>query len=95
MTDQTAMYWPGDAARWERCEPTDAGFDPERLAASVAFATAHESPWPRSLFYPDGRYVGNVEWNESGPWSEVVGPVRERGGTAAGWDVEGAITTLP
>jgi len=31
---------------------------------------------PRSLYYPDGRYVGIVEWNETGPWSEVVGPWR-------------------
>jgi CubicO group peptidase (beta-lactamase class C family) len=67
---------------WNTIAPAEAGFDATRLDAAVAFAQAHDSPWPRSLFYPDGRYVGNVEWNESGPWSEIVGPVRERGGPA-------------
>lgn len=67
---------------WNTVAPAEAGFDVAQLDAAVAFAKANESPWPRSLFYPDGRYVGNVEWNESGPWSEIVGPVRERGGPA-------------
>jgi CubicO group peptidase (beta-lactamase class C family) len=75
-------YVPGTSAAWERIEPNRAGFDPPQLEKAVDFAKEHESPWPRSLFYPDGRYVGNVEWNETGPWSEVVGPVRERGGPA-------------
>src|SRR5436853_585697 len=38
--------------------------------------------WRRSFYYPDGRYVGNVEWNETGPWCEIVGPVVPRGGPA-------------
>ena len=79
---ETDLYWPGDRASWQEANPAEAGLDPEALAAAVAFAKGHESPWPRSLYYPDGRYVGTVEWNETGPWSEVVGPVRERGGPA-------------
>lgn len=67
---------------WNTVAPAEAGFDATKLEAAVAFAKEHESPWPRSLYYPDGRYVGNVEWNETGPWSEIVGPVRERGGPA-------------
>ena len=67
---------------WSTVAPGEAGFDPARLAEAVAFAQAHESPWPRSLYWPDGAYVGNREWNESGPWTEIVGPVRERGGPA-------------
>lgn len=58
------------------------GFDPERMAQAVALAEACESPWPRSMFYDDGSYVGNVEWNETGPWTEIVGPVKPRGGPA-------------
>ncbi|MEB8386582.1 serine hydrolase [Rhodobacteraceae bacterium KMM 6894] len=50
------------------------------LQTTVDHALAHETKWPRSMFYPDGSYVGNVEWNESGPWTEIVGPVAERGG---------------
>lgn len=67
---------------WQTIEATEAGFDVARLGEAVAFAQANESPWPRSLYYPDGSYVGNVEWNETGPWTEIVGPVRERGGPA-------------
>ena len=53
-----------------------------RLQDAVAFAQAHDSPWPRSMFYPDGAYVGNREWDEKGPWTEIVGPVEPRGGPA-------------
>jgi CubicO group peptidase (beta-lactamase class C family) len=69
-------------SNWSTVTPREAGFDPARLAEAVAFAQAHESPWPRSLYWPDGTYVGNREWNESGPWTDIVGPVRERGGPA-------------
>lgn len=54
----------------------------QKLRTAISFAGASESPWPRSFYYPDGRYVGNVEWNETGPWSEIVGPVEPRGGPA-------------
>lgn len=73
---------PAHAGAWETVSPEVAGFDRAKLDAAIAFAKAQESTWPRSLYYPDGRYVGLVEWNESGPWSEIVGPVRERGGPA-------------
>ena len=53
-----------------------------RLQDAVAFAQAHDSPWPRSMFYPDGAYVGTREWDEKGPWTEIVGPVEPRGGPA-------------
>jgi len=76
-------YAPGaDGTPWETIAPADAGFNPERLQAAVEFALASDSPWPRSFYYPDGRYVGIVEWNETGPWSEIAGPVRPRGGPA-------------
>jgi len=71
-----------DAANWARLSAADAGFDGARLDAAVEFALAYDSPWPRRLYYADGRYVGNVEWNETGPWSEIVGPVLPRGGPA-------------
>lgn len=83
MTAEPNLYVPPrDGAEWADLAPAAAGFDPERLQAAVDFAKANESAWPRSLYYPDGRYVGIVEWNESGPWSEISGPVRERGGPA-------------
>lgn len=52
------------------------------LQDAVEFACASETAWPRSMFYPDGSYVGNVEWNETGPWTDILGPVAERGGPA-------------
>ena len=71
-----------DGAAWVRIAPADAGLDPVALESAVDFALANDSPWPRSFYYPDGRYVGIVEWNETGPWSEVAGPVVPRGGPA-------------
>jgi hypothetical protein len=65
-------YVPGRSGRWERIAPAEAGLDAAALDAALRFAKNHESPWPKSLFYPDGRYVGNVEWNETRPgarWS--------------------------
>lgn len=75
-------YTPPAGKAWETVAPAQAGFDGPALDAAIGFAREHESSWPRSLYYPDGRYVGIVEWNETGPWSEIVGPVRERGGPA-------------
>lgn len=82
MPASMPSYVPAPDAAWETIAPAAAGFDAARLQAAIAFAQGNESPWPRSMFYPDGSYVGNVEWNESGPWTEIVGPVRERGGPA-------------
>jgi CubicO group peptidase (beta-lactamase class C family) len=70
------------AGDWATIAPEAAGFDPPALQAAIDFAAAHESRWPRSFYHPDGRYVGTVDWNETGPWSTVDGPVRERGGPA-------------
>ncbi len=77
-------YYPPahHATPWMHSDAAEAGLDPEKLKAAVDFALAGESKWPRSFYYPDGRYVGIVEWNEKGPWSEVGGPVKERGGPA-------------
>ena len=83
MSRSNDIYFPAAAGgAWETTAPAGAGFDAARLQAAVDFARAHESAWPRSFFHPDGRFVGLVEWNEQGPWSEIVGPVRERGGPA-------------
>lgn len=82
MSQTNDAYVPPANGDWETIPPVEAGFDATKLQAAIDFAKAQESTWPRSFYYPDGRYVGLVEWNESGPWSEIVGPVRERGGPA-------------
>ena len=71
---------PADPLTWEHLET--GRFDRQALVAAVAFAEAYESPWPRTFHYPDGRFVGIVEWNEKGQWSEVAGVLRHRGGAA-------------
>ena len=82
-TSPASAYTPAAGrTAWAAIAPTAAGFDPQKLQAAIGFAEAAENPWPRSFYYPDGRYVGIVEWNETGPWSEIAGVVRERGGPA-------------
>jgi CubicO group peptidase (beta-lactamase class C family) len=76
-------YWPAaEGGEWQHLAAAEAGLDPAKLRTAIDFAVASDSPWPRSLYYSDGRYVGIVEWNERGPWSEVAGPVTARGGPA-------------
>jgi len=67
---------PGD---WAAADPAAAGLDPARLSAACDHARANPSLWPDSLYYPDGTYVGIREWNETGPWSSIDGPVRPKG----------------
>ncbi|MFN3670900.1 MAG: serine hydrolase domain-containing protein [Bosea sp. (in: a-proteobacteria)] len=83
MSQSQSSHLPrAGSADWATLAPDHAGFRPDALREAVDFAIANESSWPRSLYYPDGCYVGLVEWNESGPWSDVSGPVQERGGPA-------------
>ena len=82
MSEPIVYFPPSEDSAWEAVSPAGAGFDAAKLDVAIAWAEASESPWPRSLYYPDGRYVGNVEWNETGPWSEITGIVRPRGGPA-------------
>jgi len=78
---ETSIYTPAaDTQIWE--EVVSKRFDGALLRAATGFAVASESPWPRTFHYPDGRFVGIVEWNEKGPWSEVAGVLRHRGGAA-------------
>lgn len=75
-------YFPSAGKFWKQVAPQDAGFSSDQLAAAVSFARDHETPWPHSFYYDDGRYAPNVDWNETGPWSAVLGPVRPRGAGA-------------
>ncbi|MEZ5818652.1 MAG: serine hydrolase [Hyphomicrobiaceae bacterium] len=80
MSASTAYSPAADHFAWEA--GASARLDAARLSDAVAFAEASATQWPASFHYPDGRYVGIVEWNEKGPWSEVAGVVRHRGGPA-------------
>ena len=64
-----------DPFPWPEAAPAELGFDPARLADAVAFAAAHETPWPRDLAGHIGR--GGFE---PPPDNEVLGPLWPRGG---------------
>lgn len=53
----------------------EAGFDPDRLAAAVAFAQAHESPMNRDI----ARALEGGHFSEPMPDGEIIGSVRPRG----------------
>ena len=64
-----------------RSTPDQAGLSAAKLAEAVAYAEAHESDWPRSMYLPDGRFVATGYVNDKPPNDTVLGPVRPRGGT--------------
>jgi CubicO group peptidase (beta-lactamase class C family) len=66
---------PPDGTPWPRIAPEAAGFDATRLAAAIAFAQHHESPWQRDLRAQ--LEAGNFE---PPPDNEIIGPVSPRGG---------------
>ncbi|MCR0982332.1 serine hydrolase domain-containing protein [Roseomonas populi] len=65
---------PPFPAHFPQAAPEALRFDPARLAAAVAFAAAHESPFPRDL-------LAHLEAGhfEPAPDNEVLGPVVPRG----------------
>jgi len=72
---ERAGYYPPAGEDWARCSPAEAGFDPDGLAAAVAFAVAHESPIPYDLEHwisSGGAIVG-------APDRVLVGPTKARG----------------
>lgn len=73
-------YVPPPEPAWDRILPDDAGFDAKRLAEAVAFHESNDTHWPRTLYFPDGRYAAMAHVGEAGTTDAVVGPVRPRGG---------------
>jgi len=65
---------PLDGTAWPALPPAEAGFDPDRLAAAVSFAEAHESPWRRDIRAQ--LEAGNFE---PPPLNEIIGPIAPRG----------------
>ncbi len=71
-------YFPTTGQTWESADATEFGFDADGLAAAIAFAEAHESPWPRDL--EDAGDVPGLSQFEKPPWNEALGPFKPRGG---------------
>ncbi len=65
---------------WASIGLDQAGVDPSKLAAAIAYAQAHESPWPRDL--EDAGNVPGLTQIEPEPWNQVLGPLKPRGGPA-------------
>lgn len=65
---------PAHPAPWRVLRAEEAGCDPAGLAVAVAFAAAHETPWPRDLHahLEAGHF-------EPPPDNAVLGPVAARG----------------
>lgn len=68
-----AAYVPPPGDDWARRSPAEAGMDSAALAAAVAFAVEHETPWPTDLRAALGERLA------SGEFGEIVGPVKDRG----------------
>ncbi len=72
----TTPYFPGRGDDWQSVTPANAGFDPDGLADSVAFAIRNESVMDRDV----QRALENKAFAEPPPWNEIIGPTRPRGG---------------
>ena len=70
------IYYPGPNEKWETRSPEEVGMDGALLDEAVAFIKASESENPRDL-----REYLTVRLT-SEPHSEIVGPVKERGGVS-------------
>jgi CubicO group peptidase (beta-lactamase class C family) len=88
-----SRYVPPVGREWETIGAREAGFDPDRLGEIAAFHDASESEWPRSMYHPNGEYVGTAYIQEKPPFNEVIGPVRERGPPAGMLLKNGRIVT--
>jgi CubicO group peptidase (beta-lactamase class C family) len=69
-------YYP-PRGEWAHRAPAAEGMDSAQLAGAVAFAQAHETPWPHDI-------AEAIRTTGLGapPYGEILGPVRDRGGPA-------------
>lgn len=74
-----SSYFPTASASWQTIAAADAGFDDKALKTIAVFHAENESEWPRSMYHPNGEYVGTAYIDEKPPYNTVIGPVKERG----------------
>jgi CubicO group peptidase (beta-lactamase class C family) len=65
---------------WQSLSIPEAGLDAHRLKEAIDFSIASECQWPRSMYLPDGQYVGTAHIGDKAEHAEVLGPVVPRGG---------------
>lgn len=68
-----AVYFP-DRLSWETRRPGQAGMDPARLDAAIAFAIANENPATKDLAVDLATTFGGRE-----PFDTPIGPIQPRG----------------
>lgn len=73
MSDPGTKGYTPAQGEWARRDPAEVGMRPGAVSEAIAFAQAHEFPWPRDL----SRVIGR---NDPPPYNEALGPVKERGG---------------
>src|SRR4051812_2049245 len=69
--DQPTAYFPD--AMWQHKAPSEAGMDPRLLEEAVAFAMANETKAPRDQVKDHYEIFGRE------PFSDVIGPMKDRG----------------
>jgi len=74
-----SSYVPASDPAWDSIDASEAGFDPARLGAAIAFHQTHETAWPPSMYLPDGRYIGTAAIGDRPEHAAVIGPVCARG----------------
>jgi hypothetical protein len=74
------QYVPSREA-WANLSTSAAGFDAARLQAAIDFSVASECTWPRSMYLPDGQYIGTAHIGDKAEHAEVLGPVAAWGDT--------------
>jgi CubicO group peptidase (beta-lactamase class C family) len=71
-------YIPTVDQTWEPIDVATADFNPAKLAAAIAYAETHETPWPYDL--EDAGNVPGLSQFEKPPWNEALGIFKPRGG---------------
>ena len=61
-------YFPGPESDWAKVEPSEVGFNVNRLAEAVEFALNSETSWPRDLSKANN--VPGLTDIEPAPWNE-------------------------
>jgi hypothetical protein len=77
MVNEPAMVYEPASDDWQTRPPGSVGLDTERLDDAIAYHRAHETRWRPDFLTGSGRYIGVADEPET---SEVLGPVRPRGG---------------
>lgn len=75
MSNPETPYYPGHWLEWEHRDPGELGMDPDGIRQAVEFSREIETQLPRDLALDTALKLEE-------PYSEVVGPMKKRGGVS-------------